>query len=188
MMLARTVAACWRRRARRSAAAARRSAPRRRRSRRARRRRARPAASACRDSASRRPARPSATSTSAAMNQRSTSGIDIDQRHDAERQDDRAGERHPGDFAPDCMRHRLDGEGQAQIGVDQQQRRRGDVRAVDRRDQRHVDQRRAEAGKAAHQAGEHGDADGAMKARVVQRRRRKVGDVAKAGSRLGRLH
>ena len=56
--------------------------------------------------------------------------------------------------------------GKAADRVDQQQRRRRDPRPVHRRDQRHINQRRAEAGKAAHQAGQGGNRHRAMEAGV----------------------
>ena len=50
-----------------------------------------------------------------------------------------------------------------------QQRHRGDARAIHRGDQRNVDLRRAEAGKAAHRAGQHGNRQRDPEARVGDR-------------------
>ena len=76
--------------------------------------------------------------------------------------------------------------------IDQQQGRRGDARLVDRGDQRDVDQRRAEAREAAHEAGQRRDREGCGKAAVGQRGRkgRQVGKVdhGKPGGESGAQH
>jgi hypothetical protein len=87
------------------------------------------------------------------------------------------------------VREFADRERRAAGKIDQQQRRRRDARLVDRCNQRNVDQRRAEAGKSAHEAGQRRDCHGGDEATVRQRGRegrhvRKFGHVKVPAGRI----
>ena len=91
-------------------------------------------------------------------------GILQDQRAELGRDDRRDGERH--DLAPRRLPPHADREHDAGDEVGEQETRSADLRPVERAHQRHVDQRRAETGKAAHRAGQHRNAEREGKARV----------------------
>jgi len=82
---------------------------------------------------------------------------------------DEGGYREREDLAPSGLPPDRGHEGHGGEHVDHSHGGSGDARPVERADQRHIDQRRAEAGKAAHQSGQHRDSERQHKARIRDR-------------------
>ena len=105
------------------------------------------------------------------------SRIDDAQRHRSERNRDGGGDEDRHHFAPGAMPERAHGERRGARGVDQQERHGGGARIIDRGDERHVDQGRAESGKAPHQTRQGGNRERGPKTVVRNRggKKRAVG-------------